>query len=92
MNDQIKNKININLIDFNTIDLNLLKNKNNNIICEYNIKNDELNKQIQILNCYEEAKKSNKYLKGINNEKEIKDNCELYLNEKIIDFRYKYKF
>ena len=92
MNNQIKNKININLIDFNVIDLNLLKNKNNNIICEYNIKNDELNKQIQILNCYEEAKKINKYLKGINNEKEIKDNCELYLNEKIIDFCYKYKF
>ena len=87
MNDQIKNKTNIDLID-----LNLLKNKKNDIICEYNIKNEDLNKPIQILNCYEEAKKGNSDLKGINNEKEIKNNCELYLNDKKIDFCYKHKF
>ena len=47
MNDQIKNKTNIDLID-----LNLLKN--NYILCEYNNKSKY---PIQILNCYEEAKK-----------------------------------
>ena len=31
-------------------------------------------------------KKDNSWLKGINNEKEIKDNIELYLNENKIDF------
>ena len=30
--------------------------------------------------------------KGINNEKEIKENCELYLNENKIYFCYQYKF
>ena len=28
------------------------------IICEYNINKDKLNKEIQILNCFEEAKKN----------------------------------
>ena len=81
MNDQIKNKTNIELIDLNYI------------ICEYgDIIKDKLNEPIQILNCYEEAKKEYSSLKGKNNEKEIKDNCELYLNDKKIDFCYKYTF
>ena len=57
-----------------------------------NDKDDNLNKSIRILNCYEEAKKDNSWIEGINNEKEIKENCELYLNGKKIDFCYKYKF
>jgi len=41
-----------------------------------------LNNPIRILNYFEEAKKDNSCLKGINKEKEIKDNIELlYLNE-----------
>ena len=32
------------------------------------------------------------YKKGINKENEIKENCELYLNNNKIDFSYKYKF
>ncbi len=51
MNDQIKIKTNIDLID-----LNILKNKNNYIICEYDVKRNKLNVSIQILNCYEEEK------------------------------------
>ena len=47
MNDQIKNKTKINLIDLNIL-------KNNYILCEYNNKSKY---PIQILNCYEEAKK-----------------------------------
>ena len=89
MNNQLKNK------DINLIDLK----QNNYIICEYDIKNKDINnllyffiEPIRILNCYEEAKKDHSYLKDINNEKEIKENCELYLNENKIDFCYKYKF
>ena len=54
MNNQLKNK------DINLIDLK----PNNYIICEYDIKNKDINKSlflfiepIRILNCYEEAKK-----------------------------------
>jgi len=36
-------------------------------------------------------KKGHSSLKGINNEKEIKDNCELYLYDKKIDFCYKFQ-
>ena len=60
----------------------------NEIIGIYEIKKgiyedfNYLNNPIRILNCYEEAKRDNSNLEGINNEKEIKENCELYLNEK----------
>ena len=63
------------------------------IICEYNINQYELNKEIQILNYFEEAKKIYlENLPGINNEKEIKENCELYINDNKINFCNKYKF
>ena len=64
-------------------------NIKNEIICEYNIKNKG---NIRILNSYEEVVRNNNYFKGkgIENEKEIKDNCEIYLNENKIDFSYKY--
>ena len=82
------------------IDLTPPKNQTfkNEIICIYNIKkgkydkDDYLNNPIRILNSYEEAKKDNDDLEGINNEKEIKDNCELYLNDNKIYFCYKYQF
>ena len=52
----------------------------NKIICEYNIKKKD---NIRILNSYEEVVRNYDYFKGkgIENEKEIKDNCEIYLNE-----------
>ena len=62
----------------------------NFIICEYNI--TELNKPIQILNCYEEANKEHSWLYGINNENEIRNNCEIYVNDNKIDFTFKYEF
>ena len=60
------------------------------------IKN-KINEPIQISNSYEEAKRKNpdwdwKNIKAIENEKEIKENCEIYLNNKRIDFCYEYKF
>ena len=99
--EKITNLTSENLIDnINEYKTEYYKHKINKheIICDYNIKKDKYDKSnfpIRILNCYEESNKDNPYrqLKGTkNNEKEIKDNCELYLNENKIDFSYKYKF
>ena len=62
---------------------------NPEIISEYNIKGNE---EIKILSCYEEAKKEDKELIGINNEKEIRENCVLFFDENKIDFSFKYNF
>ena len=62
------------------------------IICEYDIKNEDLNKPIQILNCYEEVKKNYNMFKGNDNENEIKNNCEIYINNIKIAFTFKYNF
>ena len=69
-------------------DKNFSQNKCNNtsdnfIICEYDIKNKD---NVQILNCYEEIKKKHPKwnwdkIGGVGNEKEIKENCELFLND-----------
>ena len=92
-----KLEINENLIEIN---LTPLKKKNNiyenNIICEYDIKKSKDDKDDylsqMIINSYEEANRNESFLNGSNNEKEIKENCELYLNNKRIDFYYKYDF
>ena len=88
-----KLEINANLVNINLTPLK----KEYNIVCEYDIKkgeddkNDYLN-QI-IINSFEEAKRNFDWIKeGTNNEDEIKENCELYLNNNKIDFYYKYKF
>ena len=64
----------------------------------YDIGNDKINQLIQILNSYEEVKRKHpndwdwENIKSIENEKEIKENCEIYLNHKRIDFCYEHKF
>ena len=60
-------------------------NIKNEIICEYNIE-DKGN--IRILNSYEEVvrNKNDFKVKGIENEKEIKNKFEIYLNENKIVF------
>ena len=86
INEEIKIKENIKYIELDKL-------KINNIICEYKIKdmnNDYL--ENQILNCFEEAKKGDSSIKGIENKKQIKDNCELYLNGKKLDFSFEYIF
>ena len=37
----------------------------NYVIIEYNINKEKLNELIQLLNCYEEARKDDSFLKGI---------------------------
>ena len=93
-----KKKENIGIFFKNILTHFLLENNLivNQIICEYNIKNK--NKDIQILNCYEEAKKEDPEepfwdeIECVENEKEIKDKSELYLNNQKIQFCFKYKF
>ena len=59
----------------------------NYIIGEYENKNEE----IRILNSHDEVCREGKIeYNGISNEKDIKDNCEIYINEKKINFCYKY--
>ena len=59
--------------------------ENNYILAVYDIKNDYLNKKVQILN-YEE--KQSIY----DNKKEIEENCEIYLKNRKIQFNYTYQF
>ena len=92
------------IIEFENIKNNLLlinkegkrlnyNNKNNYIIAEFEIKND--NENIRIINSYEQYNRGWKninYKKEYENEKEIKDNCEIYINDKLIPFSYFHKF
>ena len=73
-------------------EINIIKLRKKEILCEYNIKEEELKNKIQILNCFDEVKKENLNIIGKDNEKEIKNNCEIYLNEEKINFNFKYNF
>ena len=72
-------------------------NYNNIIIGEIEIKEDDINKEIRIINSFEQCKRENKLEDKeddfkYENEKEIKDNCEIKINNIIIPFNYFYKF
>ena len=67
--------------------------KNNEIIAEINIKEDDINKEIRIINSYEEYIRKNGgtvFLED-KNEKEIKK-CIIEINNKRINFSYFHKF
>ena len=71
-------------------------NNNNYIISEINIKDEDINKYIRIINCYEESMRNNndnkKELKDeYKNENEIKK-CEIKINDELIPFNYFQKF
>jgi len=73
-----------------------IKNGDNNyIIAEIIIKDEDVNKDIRILNSYEECLRQNPdgFLKDkiFNNEDEIK-NCEIQINDELIPFNYFHKF
>jgi len=74
-------------------------NKNiNYIIAEINIKEKDINKDIRIINTFEEYIRSKKLnmkkdkIDEFGNEKEIKDNCKIKINNSYINFNYFYKF
>ena len=76
-----------------------LNNNNYNfIIGEITINESDVNKNIQIINTFDNYKKiNNNYICKEDdykreNEKEIKENIEIKINEKKIEFTYKYKF
>ena len=64
------------------------------IITEINIKKEDINKDIRILNSYKESLRINEYINknlNLNNENEIK-NCEITINNELIPFNYIHKF
>ena len=71
--------------------------KKNIIIGEIYIKKEDLNKNIRIINSYENLKREGKLEDSVDdwkyeNEKEIKENIEIKLNGKIIEFTYYFRF
>ena len=70
-------------------------NKNNNyIISVIEIKEEDINKDIRIINSFEQSKLKvfgEQHVES-NNEKEIKDNCQIKINNELIPFNYYHKF
>ena len=69
------------------------KEINNYIMGEFDIKED--NENIRIISSYEQYDRENnfvEYKKEYENEKEIKEKCEIRINDEIIPFSYFYKF
>ena len=96
LNDFIKkdNKNNISKDNNITPGNNVIKG-NSMIIGEISINTNDINKNIKIINSYENYMKENsknKLKEEYKNEKEIKENVEIKINEKLIEFTYNYKF
>ena len=90
INEKFNNLLSNNI---NNID-NEIKNENTNnyIIAEIIIREEDVNKNIKILNSYEHS--ANPFLRNIEefkNENEIK-NCEIQINGEKIPFNYSHKF
>ena len=75
-----------------------LKETENYIIGEIEIREEDINKDIRIINSFEEVKRNKRWWEDkeddykYENEKEIKENCKIEINNKIISFSYFYKF
>ena len=75
--------------------INLLNINDNYIPCKYNIEKENLDKPIQILNHFNEKlskKKGSTEYELKENEKDLKEICEIYINDEKIDFSYEYYF
>ena len=77
-------------------EFNNIEENENYILAEINIEEDDINKDIRIIDTFEEHKRindldddSDDYKK---NEKEKKENCIIKINNKRISFNYFYKF
>ena len=79
---------------------NIIKNieeNQNYILAEIRIEENDINKNIRILNSFEEYKRINEFFEQeddckYENEKKIKENCIIKINDKVIPFNYLYKF
>ena len=70
---------------------NIKRERDNYIIAEIYIKDENVNNNIRIINSYEEIYKNCKLENELRNEKEIKE-CQIKINDEIIPFNYCYKF
>jgi len=96
-NNNINKITNINITNIKNINTNIKTNKNINNYIEGEIKIEEENKDIRIINSYEQWYENygyvlNEFKEEYCNEKEIKENCEIRINDEIIPFTYFYKF
>ena len=71
---------------------NIIESKDNYIIGVFNIDSPNINKDVRIINTFEDFKKNGGWPEGKPNEKEIKENIEIYVNNEKINFSYYYKF
>ena len=79
---------------------NIFENEEKNtnyILAEINITEENINKDIRIINSFEESKRINKWVPKVDdykyeNENEIKDNCIIKIDDKTIPFNYFYNF
>ena len=71
---------------------NNINSNKNYIIGEIKIKEEDVYTKIRIINTYEEVKRNDKWDNGSENEKQIKENCEIKIEEQIIKFSYYYEF
>ena len=97
LNDFIQKNKNIKDNKQKDINQENLINMNNFIIGEINVEKDDINKNIQIINSFEELKSIYKWKDKdddfkYENEKEIKENIVIKINGKIINFSYYYIF
>ena len=101
LNEVNKNK-NTKIVRKKIILENKIENKiniNNYIIAEINIKEEDIGKKIRIINSFEEYKRNHgiydieeKDYYLYENEKEIKSNCKIKINNKNINFNYFHSF
>ena len=79
----------------NELPMNGKSNIINIIVGEIYISDNDINKEIRIINSYEQWERehpNNKVILKNKNEKEIKENCEIKINSTLIPFSYIYKF
>ena len=99
INKEKKYKEIINDIDKDKKEMIILAyNINNYIIGEIEINEDNINRNIRIINTFEEFKRQERWWGDreddykYENEKEIKENCIIKIKNKIIPFNYLYNF
>ena len=68
----------------------------NYIIAEIYIKEEDINKNIRIISSFEKYKRTNHWVeynsKDYGNEKELKNKCQIKINDEEISFNYYFKF
>ena len=72
----------------------IIKKSDNYIVAEIYINDEDINKNVRIINSYEEFLRSINYYKyeeNLKNEEKIKE-CDIYINDELVPFNYHYIF